>query len=276
MADVTRASAWTEAVFHVLAHVPSSAPASCHSRAYVAWSASLLGPSTDRELGDDVASLARVASTHAALGAVQILAWVFDDAVPATAVSDRELAALGAVDVADPTALRACVRAGASAEILRAAAELELPRLANVAADDGLASADPSLIAALSRVSPAAPALADFRVATVRALGLRGRVFGERILVGAPTMLRDLWQIEAPHAHVAWQAAHEATVAAVARDLRARRRDDDANDWATVERLAIARLSEGAAREGLASEHAQWLARFDCRGLVGLVGLVDP
>src|SRR5581483_7174316 len=125
-------------------------------------------------------------------------------------------------------------------EVLRAAAELELPLLARL---PPIAADLAALGRALDEVAAAAPLLPRCRVGVARALGRRGRVMGREIWVGA-----------APIEHAAWQAAHEATVAEVAAHA--------AQDHDAVELAALALLAHRARASGLEAAHRAWLAHF--------------
>jgi hypothetical protein len=161
------------------------------------------------------------------------LAWLFGDASLARAAAERDLADLG-------------VPGGAEIEVLRAAAELELDAIEAL----GPVAIDATLAAALAEVSPAAPALARCAVTLVRPLPRRGRALGTSILVGVPGVAgAKAW-------HVAWQAAHEATVLEVA-----------AATWLETERRALALLRARARAAGLAEGHARWLATLDLRAI---------
>ena len=130
-------------------------------------------------------------------------------------------------------------------EILRAAAELELPLLARLPPVDVDLAA---LALALDEVARAAPLLPSCPVGVARALGRRGRVMG-----------REIWVGDAPIAHSAWQAAHEATVAEVVE--RARGAGESA-DHDRVEWAAVALLADRARAAGLAEGHRAWFAHF--------------
>jgi hypothetical protein len=175
---------------------------------------------------------------------VQLLAWLFDDAARATTCSDRTLAELDARDV-DDAAILTRLRNHEVAEILRAAAELEMEdfvRLPAIAADDVVLDTE------------VAPWLARFTITQLRPLRIRGRVRGTHIFVGAPCR-----ELEVTSEHVAWQAAHEATVAEV--HERARRAGlavthDD------LEHTALVLLAERARDTGRGESHARWIAHF--------------
>ena len=92
-----------------------------------------------------------------------------------------------------------------------------------------------------------APELSRFDVGVVRSLVRRGRVFEDAIWVGAPGDAAP-W---ADRELVAWQAAHEATVA----ELSAARLPFEEHEHA-----AVVLLAERAARAGEGASHARWLA----------------
>ena len=106
----------------------------------------------------------------------------------------------------------------------------------------------PALELALSNKIRVSPSLASTKVRVIPPLRLRGRVRGDEIWIGAPGT-------DGPSvSHVAWQAAHEATVAELA--LHASRPER------TTERMAVALLAARARRVDQGAEHAEWLAHF--------------
>jgi hypothetical protein len=109
-----------------------------------------------------------------------------------------------------------------------------------------------ALGAELSRVVHAAPALSAFRIGVVRALGRRGRVRAREIWIGAPGA-----HFGVSPSHAAWQAAHEATLAEVERIVPREGESDR-----PAEHAALVLLAARAARAGLLSEHAAWVAHF--------------
>jgi hypothetical protein len=241
----------------VLAHVEGGRlAASCHDPAYVAWAEARLGPIAERSLGEDARILASVCTTHDALARVQAVAWLFNGEDDASAVAMRDLATLADKDVVDPMALRAARAAGPAAEVLRAAAELELPRIAALAPPEVDRVAVSRELAIVARV---APRLSSCRIALARALGLRGRVLGSSIVVGAPGAVPGGGCPDA--AHAAWQAAHEATVLEVGPLA-----------FEDAERSAIDLLHRRARDAGLDAAHARWIARFDLHGVGGSPG----
>lgn len=228
---------WAGAVFHVLAHVRATAalPASLYDAPHVAAAAAILGPASARSLGEDAELLGRLAPTHDALARVQLVAWLFRSPARARAAAAWDLADLPESAV-DAPRLLPLVAGDPAAEILRAAAELELPlldALPPLAIDRG------ALAEAVAALVPVAPRLARSRVGVARALGRRGRVIDDEIWVG-----------DAPIAHAAWQAAHEATVAEVAAE--------GVRGHAAVEGEAVERLSRRAGEVGMTAARAGW------------------
>jgi hypothetical protein len=238
--SVSLACPWSDAVFHVLAHVRATASlaSSVFDARYVATAERALGPASERGLGEDARVLGEILPTFAALARVQALAWLFDSVDRVNAIVDRPLDDLTPEEV-DAPRLLGILKHDPAAEVLRAAAELELPlldRLPPVAIDRV------ALAEEVARVAPAAPFLAACEVTIVRSLGHRGRVIDRAIAVG-----------DAPLPHAAWQAAHEATVAEI---LDA---PGPAPDHDVLERGALRLLARRARDAGLADAHRTWL-----------------
>ncbi|MCA9619080.1 MAG: hypothetical protein KC731_08660 [Myxococcales bacterium] len=235
-----------ELVFHVLAHVAATAalPASVYDPRYVAFVAEALGPAEDRWLGEDARALGVMLRDHDALARVQLLAWLHDE-VPVATIAAAPLTSLAEGEVARPELLAPLIAEGPAVELLRCSVALEAEaqaRLPVPVMDD--------LGPALERVEAAAPSLARLTLVPLRALRLRGRVLGRSVLVGWPCAALDL-SVE----HVAWQAAHEATVREVASSAVGIVERG-------VERVALALLATRAAEVGLADEHRRWLAHL--------------
>lgn len=250
---LVRSEPWPDAVFHVLAHVRGTAqlPASVYDAAYVERVQRAVGSARERPLGEDAKLLEGLLASHAALGQAQLLGWLFGSAEQAEACARRDLSELGEADVAQPELLAPLVEAGAAVEVLRCAALLELPTV--------LALAPPAYDEAevrrtLSAAVAVAPELARCRVMLVRSLGLRGRIHGHQLLVGAPC------RHHGPSvSHVGWQASHEATVQEISTCAAKRAA---ALDERAVEQAALVLLAERAASAGRAAAHARWLAHF--------------
>lgn len=248
---------WAEAVFHVLAHVDvGPRAASCHAPAYVAAARALLGPASERELGADARALASLLGAHDHLASVQALAWLWRDAHEVEAAVGRDLAELAPESVRSERALAIACAAGPGAELLRAAAELELPRLGALPAvhRESLGALEREL----ARVSAACPTLDQNAIDVVRALPRRGRVLDGRIFVGVPGFAG------ADAEHLAWQAAHEATVGEIVRESAPL-------PFTELERAALLRLASRARSAGLGASHRLWLSTLDLRGF-GAVG----
>jgi hypothetical protein len=243
----------------VLAHVNVGAIASsCHSPAWIAWAAERLGAANERALAEDARTIASSARTHDDLARLQLLALLWNDEEGVRAATDRDLAQLRPEDVVDAIALRSAVSAGATAEVLRAATELELPLVATLPAP---LLDDAALDDAFARVRPLAPEIARFEIRTVRALGVRGRAYPKKILVGTPGIAG------ADAVHIAWQAAHEAIVASISPAFPASFED--------LERRAIGTLRARAKRGGLGDDHARWLSHFDLSALGAIPDVPD-
>jgi hypothetical protein len=82
--------AWADLVFHVLAHLPSSVPASVFDARYVAFSARHLGPAS--ELARELAPLGAIAADHARFATLQGLAFLFSTPLEAARFVNRDLA----------------------------------------------------------------------------------------------------------------------------------------------------------------------------------------
>lgn len=239
---------WGDLVFHVLSHVRGTAhlAASTYDPAYVAFVREHLGPAENRTLGEDAVILAREAPDHRTLVRAQSLAWLFHDVARAEPLSDKALSAIGQGEV-DNAAWLAAVQRDRAAELLWCAALLELD------AWRALPPCRPAMgpwMAELGRAAQVAPALAHCDVALVRSLRMRGRVIGREIWVGVPDDALGLCV-----SHIAWQAAHEATVLEAGEAARAMSvpLGHDALEHASVVLLAIR-----AAHRHRFAEHEQW------------------
>ncbi|HHH31432.1 MAG TPA: hypothetical protein ENK57_24215, partial [Polyangiaceae bacterium] len=239
---------WPELVFHVLAHVQVTAhlPSSAYDPTYVRWAREALGPAEARPLGEDAAVLGVALGDHEALASVQLLAWLYDDAEAAQATGRRELAELSADEVTRADVLAALAEVGPPAELLRCAALLEDGLLSH-----GLPPLDEAKLGgALEEAARAAPRLREHRVVPLRSLRLRGRVRGRDIFVGWPCE-----ELALQESHVAWQAAHEATVA----EVGGRALGVPTLGERGVETVAVVTLAARARIQELADEHERWL-----------------
>ena len=236
---------FADLVFHVLAHVPGRFAASVYDRGYVGWTESHLGPLRGRDLGEGVDALARMLTSHEACVRVQWLAWLFGDLDRAARAYDRPLSELTDGDV-DRSRVLARLRADPRSETLYCTVALEAEWHARLP-PWGL---DPGLEAALAARRIVAPELARFDVGVVRSLARRGRVFEGEIWVGASGEVPPWASCE----RVAWQAAHEATVAELSGARLA---------FEELEHAAVVLLRERAARVGEGAAHARWLETLD-------------
>lgn len=242
----------TELVFHVLAHVRLGGPGNIHDSRYVAWVR-------------EHASAEHVAVLHRAAEQLEpawrdhtpmvVHAWpeLFDTIEAMRATSGRTLAELGPDDVAGPGILRELQRLDpAPIERLHAT----LTEVAVEGAEGYRARARSELLQAERKLGswwePAIavlPSLAASRLELSHVLGARGRVYGERIVVGAPVP----WNGIDPQASVV-VAMHEQSV----RDAGPCRYADA--EWAALTGLA-ARMRD--APTALRRAHAQWLASLE-------------
>jgi hypothetical protein len=235
-----------ELFFHVLSHVGGTRrlPASVYSAEYIAWARGRLGSAEERTLGEDAQLLAGAFPTHGALAELQVLARLFGSLQRLRSVRSRALAELRPGDVDDPAMLARLCALGAPGELAFCALTLELGCF------EQLPSPPPApleLLHALRELVPLAPGLAEARVGCVRSLHLRGRVWGSEIWVGHPAA-----EVAPTIEHAAWQAAHEATVVAVAaREKTLHERE--------VEEVAVSELTRTALAAGKGREHARWL-----------------
>jgi hypothetical protein len=242
---------WAELVFHVLAHVRATAglAPSAYDPAWIAFVERHRGPSSSRSLAEDSELLGRTAITHGALAELQLLAWLFEDASRAKACTSRTLDQLADADVDDIAVLhllRAPERVVA-AEILRAGAELEQETYEALPPPDR----EPLVLDAVIAI---VPWLSRFAIETIRPLRIRGRVRGDRIFVGVPDRALG------PSAeHVAFQAAHEATVSEVQRRARAARLS---LSHGSLEHAALIVLRERSIALGEEAAHRRWISHF--------------
>lgn len=246
---------WADLVFHVLAHVPGSTPASLHSPAYIDFCRDVLGPADTRALGADLETLVPLARDPRRYAALQGLAWLFRTAEQAQQLVDRTLGELAAADVADPQLLAVLQTEGPSAEVLRAAVELEAESHRRLPPQTWDAK---SLAEELVGVAPAAPGLARCELALSRALTHHGRLAGRRVWVGGPEFPGG-----PSYEFVAWQAAHEATL----HELQGRFAPPPGGSDRPIEHAAVVLLSSRAARAGLGDAHRRFVAHFAEAGL---------
>ncbi len=254
------ADEFTQLVFHVLAHVPLAGPGDVHDPRYIGW-ATARSSDEDRALLDhDAGLLARVWAGDPRCAALHELCELHQSWPRFAATAGRALAELDEREVDDP-ALLDRLRGVEGAELFHAALALLGPGFRRTFAElrPALATADAELRRWIDRLAPRCPGLADARVELVWALGVHGRGFARRILVGAPAAWNGC-----SAARQAVLAAHEHAVLA-----------GDAGDYATQEWVALvelARCLRGAEPE-LREAHRNWLASLELSPL--LAELVD-
>jgi hypothetical protein len=177
----------------------------------------------------------------------QHLAWLFASPEQALAAGARPLAALRPDEVARPDLLP-LLRHDA-AELLFCAALLEHEAWSSLpVVRPGDEAALEEAIRELHAVAPRLPGCA---LASLRSLGIRGRVASEEIWVGAPG-----WGA-ATTERCAWQAAHEATVLEVSERWPA-----EASSHEAREARAVALLRDRARAAGRQQAHARWISAF--------------
>jgi hypothetical protein len=243
---------WGDLVFHVLAHAGNTAKlaSSAFDPAYVAFARRHLGPARSRLLGQDIVHIARAAVDHARLARAQRIACLFHDVGRAEACADRALADLLPNEVDRPELL-AALRGDVAAELLRCAALLERDVWRKLPVPDvDLGQCERAVMA----WRDVAPALESCRVAFVRSLRLRGRLFGREIWVGLPGA-----EPGPAMSHVGWQAAHEATVLEAAERARDR---GILLDHDGIEHAAVVLLAQRSRAAGRGPEHACWYSHF--------------
>ncbi|HET9956086.1 MAG TPA: hypothetical protein VFQ61_16380 [Polyangiaceae bacterium] len=247
--DISARRPFAELTFHVLAHVPNPTPGSLYDPAYIARVATWLGAASDRTLGEDVRLLVEGTRDFAGYARIQNLAWLFATPEQAQKVAAVDITALTPTQVEDPSALAAlCAPAWQglknTIELLRCAITLESAVFQRLPSWNWSRDA---LRDWLRRVRSAAPSLDQFRISTLRSLGWRGRVRGREIWIGEP------FESGPSVAHLAFQAAHEASVAEL-NDLDCSERERES--------AALVLFAQRARAAGLAQEHAKWLQHF--------------
>jgi hypothetical protein len=223
-----------------------------------------MGPTFGRALATDAAALAAACKEHAPLARLSWVALLFSDLSQALGQAELELSALSDAAVASPNALRA-VREDPAAEILRCAAYLEAEDWSSLPA---LSVDLASLRAQLAALVPAAPLLSQLSMYCSPALRLRGRAWGDAVWVGCPCP-----ELELEGEHVAWQAAHEATVVEVER-LSAER--GTVLDFASLEHTALLLLRTRAQTLGHRAAHQEWLQHLSAVPTLSRDALNEP
>ena len=245
---------WADRVFHVLAHARGTAAlaASLFDPRYTAWCEARLGPAGERALGEDADLLSRAVTTHAELARLSLLAWLVSEPARALSLSGRALAEIQDAEVDDARVLRA-LAGDPVAEILWCAVLLEEPWFRTLP-DEPIDTT--AAERALGELACAAPLLRQAKLSMLRSLCRRGRVREREIWVGMP-----IAELGVEPEHVAWQAAHEATVSELSERALALPSPERPSER-ELEHAAVVMLAERAAEQGLSERHSAWYGHF--------------
>jgi hypothetical protein len=249
------ADRFAQLVAHVLAHVPlAEQPGNLHDARYVAWARERMPANACALLEHDAALIGERWRSDRRLDVLHGVFELQGDLDEFRRTAARTLAELEMHEVRSPTLL-ALLRDPAIAPI----AELLHTTLALLVDDyaltlAGLApqleSARESVEPILDRLAAIVPGFEHARVELVWALGVHGRAFPDRILVGAPA---------------AWSgcsAARQAVLAAHEHCVRASVADDYlGSEWDAL--VGLARIVGGSNDPELRDAHARWLAELD-------------
>jgi hypothetical protein len=255
--QVAIADGFTQLVAHALAHVKLDRAGNLYDSRYVAWArehvggsetlehdAMLIGEHWRRDRRLDV--LHRVSELHGEL-----------DEFRRTAA--RPLAELGPHEVRSPGLLAALRDEAVApmAELLHTTLALIVDDFAAALGRLGprLAHDCARLPGRLQRLAAAIPGLEHARIEVVWALGMHGRAFPDRILVGAPTD----WCGCSPERQ-AVLAAHEWCVRASEAD------DYLGSEWDAL--TTLARRMQQVRGLGLVEAHRRWLAELNLDALL--------
>jgi hypothetical protein len=263
-ARVVVADGFAQLVAHVFAHVAlDQQPGNLHDGRYVAWARERITEDARELLENDAALIRDRWRGGSRLDVLHGLFELHRDLDGFRRTTTRTLAELDVHDVRSPKLL-ALLRGRETAlvaELLHTTLALLVDEFESVL--DGIApqleSACEQVEPLVDRLSAIVPGFAHARVELVWALGVHGRAFRDRILVGAPAA----WS-GCSARRQAVLAAHEHCV-----------RSSHANDYLGSEWDALVRLA-GAMRGGddreLREAHARWLAQLDLDEL--LAGVV--
>lgn len=256
---VALADGFAQLVAHVFAHVALEQAGNSYDSRYLAWARECFSAESVATLEHDAALIAERWRTDRRLDVLHGMFALHRDLDAFRRTCARSLAELENGDVRSP-GLLALLRADAIAPI----AELLHTTLALLADEFSavLARVEPQLESARTQLEPLAARLAtivpgfeDARIELVWALGMHGRVFRDRILVGAPAS----WCGCSPERQ-AILAAHEHCVRACEAD------DYVSSEWSALTSLArqMSQLDDLPLRDA----HASWLAQLDLDGLL--------
>jgi hypothetical protein len=255
---VTVADGFAQLVGHVFAHIPLDQPGNLHDRRYVAWSREAMTTDARAMLEHDAALIASHWRSDRRLDVLHSMFDLHGDLDEFRRTAARPLAELEAHEVRSPKLLALLRRDAIApvAELLHSTFALLVDDFAAPQLEHARAEVEPFV----RRLDAIIPGFEHARVELVWALGVHGRAFPERILVGAPVA----WCGCSP-ARQAVLAAHEHLV-----------RSSHAVDYLGSEWDALVRLARELQRASdpkLRDAHAQWLAELDLAAL--LEGVVD-
>jgi hypothetical protein len=253
------ADGFAQLVGHVFAHIALEQPGNLHDHRYVAWSREAMSTDASATLEHDASLIASRWRSDRRLDVLHGMFELHADLDEFRRTAARPLAELETHEVRSPRLLALLRRDAIApvAELLHTTFALLVDEFAIL-----LASVSPQLEHARARIDPfvrrldaVLPGFEHARVELVWALGVHGRAFPERILVGAPAT----WCGASP-ARQAVLAAHEHAV----RSSRAV--DYLGSEWDALVRLA--RELQRAADPELRDAHAQWIAELDLAALL--------
>jgi len=247
---------------HTLAHLPCDGPENLHDPAYLDWVRRELPATTWEPIATDAAVLEQLIRAHDAGMALQGLPLLFEDIEDYRPTTGRALAQVAEAEVADPGVLAELSGLDPSLiEVLHCAMAQMAPDFEAVYQ----ARIQPALASACADVAPwlreacgRLPSLAEWPVELAGSLGPRGRVFPDRIMVGAPAPWTDL-----EPATSAVLALHECTVHLAAEQV--------GEDYVHMEWCALLELVALCADGPLHAPCSAWLNQLDLAPLVAAV-----
>jgi hypothetical protein len=222
--------------------------ASLFDERYVAWAAGALPEGAVAPAARDAALVGALLATTPGAHRLQGLLRAHADV--------EELVRAAARDLPGEALERLTADRPELVELVRCAAALAAPDYAEAWRGLGLAAGESGVRAALEGAGLAC--LADVRVLLSHPLGVRGRGFGDAVIVGAPTDWCGLGAGD-----VAARALHEIAVGIAS----ARSSGDAARRWAEAEAVALEALARRLRGTPLARAHAAFVASLDLSAL---------
>lgn len=252
---VVVADPFTQLVAHVFAHVAlGQQPGNLHDDRYVAWARERIREDARALLEHDAKLIGARWRSDPRLDVLHGVFELHGDLDGFRRTTSRTLAQLDVHEVRSAELLSS-LRGSAIApvaELLHTTLALLVDEVARVLTEIApqLAAARAQVESLVDRLATIVPELERSRIELVWALGVHGRAFPDRILVGAPS---------------AWSgcsAARQAVLAAHEHCVRASVADDYlGGEWDALVRLA--RAMQDASEVELRDAHARWLAELD-------------